>query len=157
MSYKSSPFYQPKQDTGWGLIFRLNGLFDAIERDVENGNMDRWNLHLDRIFINILYKNPEETIKDEKGKVTDIKFSALDIEIFTKINRMIDDVKTAMYNPKTFLKMKSQERIAKVNELRREYYKLLFKKDVWLRKKMFKLDLYLKQVEHDPRKAIYGG
>jgi hypothetical protein len=38
-----------------------------------------------------------------------------------------------------------------------ELYSILFKKDMWIRKRMFILKLYLRETESDPRKAIYGG
>jgi hypothetical protein len=44
-----------------------------------------------------------------------------------------------------------------LSRLKEALYGIIFKKDIWIRKKMFELKLYLKEAEHDPRKAIYGG
>jgi hypothetical protein len=153
MAYKNS-LYAPRQDTGWGLIYRLNRLMDKIEMDIENGDLNKWNVHIDRIFANILYKNPAEILLDEKGKVLDIQFSQEDIQVFTRLNKLIEEIK----KKKTELgNLEDDIRKRKIKELNDEHYAILWKKDVWLRKRMYKLDLYLKQADHDPRRAIYGG
>jgi len=153
-----SPYYQPKQDTGWGLIFRLNDLLGRIERDVEAGDLDKWNLHLDRVFANILHKDPEEVVRDDKtGKIIDIKFSKDDIEIFVRLNEKIEKMKSEIYiiihNEHNEDKFKREE----LMKFRKNYYNLLFKKDIWVRKKMSQKKLYLTQIEHNPMRAIYGG
>lgn len=157
MAYRTPFWAAPKQDTGWGLIYRLNLLLGKIENAVEAGSLDKWNLFLDRIYANILFKNPAEIIKDEKGRILDITFSPEDTKIFFKFNEQIqklkNDINKIISNP-TLTKEYKREQIHKYKE---NLYNLLFKKDVWIRKKMFELKLYLQQVEHDPRKAIYGG
>lgn len=154
MPYKPG-WYQPRQDTGWGLIFRLNGILAKLEQDVESGDLEKWNLHLDRIYSNISYKKPEEKIYDDKGNVVDIKFDSEDVEIITMFNTQIAKKKKeiALAN----IELEDNEKKIKIKQLRDKLYQILFKKDVWIRKKMFVMNLYLKEVEHDPRKAIYGG
>jgi hypothetical protein len=154
MAYRS-PFFQPRQDTGWGLIYRLNLLLGKIETDVENGDIENWNKHIDSVFRNILYRNPEEIIKDEQGHIEDIRFSQEDIKVFSMFAKKIKEIKEGFnklgdYDNEEYKKKKRQE-------LEEKYYNLVFKKDIWIRKKMFAFDLYLKQIEHDARRAIYGG
>lgn len=151
MPYKNYGNNPPRQDTGWGLIFRLNGILNKIEYANDNGNLGAWNNLMDRVYINIVFKNPEEIIKDEDGKVTDIKFSKDDIEVFSKINERITEIK------KNIESYKRAEEIEKFNIEMNKLYNQLIKKDIWLRKKLFQFNLYLRQVEHDPRRAIYGG
>ena len=47
MKYKSN--VTPQQDTGWGVIYRLNDLFREIETLAPSGEYDKWNFKLDRI------------------------------------------------------------------------------------------------------------
>jgi len=146
------PFkFQARQDTGWGLIYRLNNIMAKIETDIENGDMIRWNLHLDRIFVNIIYKNPEEKVRDAKGKIIDVNLSKEDTDIFSALNKQIEDEK------KNMVLAKQNDDNVKLVEAKNKLYGLLLKKDIWIRKKMFQLKLYLREGESDPRKAIYGG
>jgi hypothetical protein len=153
MAYRNQ-FYTPKQDTGWGLIFRLNGILEKIETDVENGNMDRWNLHLDRVYANIIYKNKEEIIQDQNGKIVDFQLTKIDTDVFSKVNEIISKLKKDIH-----ILQRSEDEDDKIliGEKKRQLYNVIFKKDVWVRKKMFQLGLYLQKVEHDPSKALYGG
>ena len=142
---------QSRQDTGWGLIYRLNGILGKIETDIENSDMKRWNLHLDRVFINIVYKNPEEKVLDDDGKIIDIKLSNDDMEVFSIFNSKIKQFETDINTAK------QEENKQEVIKLTNQLYSLLQKKDIWIRKKMFQLKLYLREGESDPRKAIYSG
>ena len=153
MAYRS-PFFQPRQDTGWGLIYRLNLLLGKVETDVDNGDLDSWNKHIDAIFRNILYKEPEIITYDENKKIKGVTFTKADTEVFSRFAQQIKNIKLQIQIARTY---DPEDRKKALFELRERYYNLIFKKDVWIRKKMFKLDLYLRQIEHDPRKAIYGG
>jgi len=143
----------PAKDTGWGLIFRLNGLMNKIESDTDAGELERWDLHIDRIYANIIFKNPAETIRDDNGKILDIKFSDEDVHVFRMFAERIKRIKNNIKMEKS-KKVRDNLVLAK---LREELCGIIFKKDIWIRKKMFDLKLYLKETEHDPRKAIYGG
>ena len=151
MAYRGSSWQQPRQDTGWGLIFRLNRLMEKIENDVEAGDIGKWNLHIDRLYVNIIYKDPGEYIYDEDGRVLDINFSKEDTEMFSRFTRKIEILKNRI------ALMRTSEDVRKIHQAKIELYNAILKKDIWIRKKMFELKLYLKEVEHDPRKAIYGG
>jgi len=155
MAYRGNAYYQPRQDTGWGLIFRLNGILNKIEHDVDEGDLDNWNKHIDSIFRNILYKNDAESIRDDKGRIIDIRLTKEDIQIFSMFARNIKSIKDKMRVATSYEDEDEMKR--QLHVLREEYYNLLFKKDIWIRKLMFTLELYLRQVEHDPRRAIYGG
>lgn len=149
MTYRNS-WQQPKQDTGWGLIFRLNLLLGKIETDHENGDIERWNKHIDRIYVNIIYKNDFEIIKDEKGKVIDCKLKKEDVELFAIMNKNLGELKTKEH------KALLDQNYSNLRKIKNDIYALILKKDIWIRKKLFELKLYLRESESDPRKAIYN-
>jgi len=160
--YESRMAYRPSwgqqqstKDTGWGLIFRLNLLMGKIENDLESGNLEKWNLHIDRIYANILYKNEGEYVRDAKGNIQDINFSREDTEVFSKFAEKIEDIKKKIRKRMTHAQEIGEP--APFYDLKKELYTTIFKKDIWIRKKMFQLKLYLRESESDPRKAIYGG
>jgi hypothetical protein len=84
------------QDTGWGLIFRLNLIMGKIENDLERGDLEKWNLHIDRIYANIMYKDQGEYVFNEKGKILDITFSKADVEMFQRFAEKIKTIKTKL-------------------------------------------------------------
>jgi len=152
MAYNKWDQSTPK-DTGWGLIFRLNLIMGKIENDLERGDLEKWNLHIDRIYANIMYKDQGEYIYDEHGKIINIKFSKEDIEMFQLFAEKIKKIKLKI---KTLMAQEEPNKLL-IHNAKDELYGVLFKKDMWIRKKMFSLKLYLREVESDPRKAIYGG
>ena len=141
---------ETRQDTGWGLIFRLNDIMRKVELATENGDLDKWNLLIDRIYANILYKNPMDVLKDKKDEPTSITFSPDDIKEFSHFNKLIAMLRKQMREAK------ENENINQLKPLHDKLYSTIFKKDIWIRKKMFKLNLYLREVDNNPMKAIYG-
>lgn len=143
------------QDTGWGVIYRLNGLFAEVEELCAAGKYDEWNIKLDRIWSNLLYRNPMEFIHDDNTKeIISVKFKD-------------EDINKKEFLDKQILKAKSQMSIAKrdlePNKVNREYvsakrklYKALLMKEIWLRKFMFELGLYLKEIEYNPAGSMWG-
>ena len=152
MAYKSWNNQSSPKDTGWGLIFRLNMIMGKIENDLETGNLEKWNLHIDRIYANIMFKDQGECITDSKGNILDINFSKEDVEIFQRFAEKISRIKTQIRNANIEKPDQNLQR-----KLKNDLYNIIFKKDIWIRKKMFILKLYLRETESDPRKAIYGG
>lgn len=148
----------PQQDTGWGVIYRLNGLFSEVEDYAPSGNYDGWNFKLDRIWSNLVYRNPMEVEKDkETGKITDIKFDEDDIDEKEFLDSKILEAKSEMTKarkgvpPEEDYKNKKEYISAK-----KKLYKALLKKEIWLRKFMYELGLYLKEVEHNPAGAMFN-
>jgi hypothetical protein len=130
-------FYNQDINTGLGLIFRLNFLMQELEYAVLDGNYQRWNTLLDRLYCNIMYKNSLEILKDEDQNILSVELSNEDKRVYIILNKM---VKAAF---------KSKKRI--------QVYNALMKKELFLKKKMFELNIYLKQVTSDPGSAIFGG
>ena len=143
--------YQPDKDAGWGLIFRLNALWEKADIRALSGNYNGWELVLDRIFANLLYRNEIETIEDKDGKLIDIRIMEDDIKEWEIMKRNIRDAKIN----KTKALRKGQLSLS--TQSNENYYKSILFYDFWLRKFMQKHQLYLKEIEHNPSKALFGG
>lgn len=143
--------FQPDKDTGWGLIFRLNGLWELVDRKSTSGDYDGWEIVLDRIFSNLMYRNEAEVVEDEEGNVVDVEINDKDYEVFLKVKEKISDAKREI--------LKAQKTRNKINwhKTRLNHYKAMMFYDIWLRKFMQARGLYLKEVEHNPSKALFGG
>ena len=84
MAYKHNSNVTPQQDTGWGVIYRLNDLFREVEVLSPLGKYDPWNFKLDRIFSNLCYRTPLDIKKDKEDKIVSIEFDeeAFNIKYF---------------------------------------------------------------------------
>lgn len=147
----------PQQDTGWGVIYRLNDLFREIEILAPEGKYDEWNYKLDRIFSNLCYRNPLKIEKDDQKNILSIKFdeeayqikSFLDLQILQSKKEMNQALKEIP--PEKEIKINKNYIIAK-----KKLYRNVLLKEIWLRKYMQELGLYLKEVEHNPAGAMWG-
>jgi hypothetical protein len=154
MVIKSS---SPDKDTGWGVIYRLNELFREVENLSPSGDYDKWNFKLDRIWSNLLYKNPLKIEKDENENITSIEFDEDAFRIKTFFDKEIALCKKEMREAKKETPAgqdfaQNKKYIGAKNKL----YKLITKKDIWLRKFMQELGLYLKETEYNPAGAMWG-
>ncbi|MFW6129994.1 MAG: hypothetical protein ACOC56_02345 [Atribacterota bacterium] len=150
----SKQFYQPDKDAGWGLIYRLNALWEKADRRAESGDYNAWEIVLDRIFSNLLYRNEMEVIyknDDEDDELVDIKPSEKDIKCWRIIKQKIKSAK----NKKTQCFKKRDLR--NVNLINEEIYQSIMMYDWWLRKFMQQHQLYLKEIERNPSQALFGG
>lgn len=143
--------YQPDKDAGWGLIFRLNDLWVKADQKALTGNFDKWELVLDRIFNNLLYRNPVEVIKNDEGEITDVKISELDLKEWNIMKNKIREAKA-----KKRLSI-IQRKFSLCNKYNEEHYQAIMFYDMWLRKFMQKHQLYLKETESNPSRALFGG
>ena len=156
MAFKSGK--TPQQDTGWGVIFRLNDLFREIESFSTAGKYDSWNFKLDRIWSNLCYRHSLKVTEDKHtGKIVSIELDDEDIKIKYFIDQEILKSKGLMAQAR---KKKSDEQDLRNNtdwvRSKKDLYKNILLKEVWLRKYMSKLGLYLKEVEHNPAGAMFG-
>lgn len=140
-----------KLDTGISLIFRISDILKKIEFDCERGDLESWDRHIGRIFNNVMFKAPGEVVKNEQGEIIDFHLTKEDMEIFGMFNRNIFSIRKAMIEAR---RDGDREELQLLNL---KYHSTINKKDLWIRKLLFKLDLYLQRAEHDPSKAIYGG
>jgi len=155
MNYKGK--VTPQQDTGWGVIYRLNDLFREVESLAPSGKYEDWNFKLDRIFSNLCYRDSLEIDKDTDDNITSIKFKE---EAF-KVKSFLDNEITKAKSVRTSVinKTPSGKEYAHKRDFlkaKNDLYKAIFLKEVWLRKYMQELGLYLKEVEHNPAGAMFG-
>ena len=152
MTKFNNPNVDTTKDTGWGLIFRLNDLLNDLERLSVQGKYDDWNFKLDRIYSNLLYRN-ELDIKLEDGIIEDIKLCEDDTKIKNYFDLKIKQIKRKMR-----LLTKNEEVInkAEYNRLKNELYNTILLKEIWLRKFMNELKLYIKELKKNPAGSMWG-
>jgi hypothetical protein len=144
-----------QQDTGWGVIFRLNTLFAEVEDLSFAGKYDEWNIKLDRIWSNLLYRNPLVWVKDKNENIIDVKFSEEDIDKKNFLDKRILEAKKEMSDAKRN-GGENYERTKNWIIGKRHLYKSLLIKEIWIRKFMNELGLYLKEIEYNPAGAMWN-
>ncbi|MGC9309468.1 MAG: hypothetical protein ACP5D2_02110 [Candidatus Nanoarchaeia archaeon] len=141
----------PERDASLGLIFRMNALWEKVDGPAEAGDYDEWNNVLDRIYANLDYKDDYRIEYEEDGKtIKEVILNEKDPDDEKIYNFFCVKVANAK---KIFLHSSKNKDKAMA---RGRWYKILMKKDIWLRKLMFKRGLYLKEVEHTPGSALFG-
>lgn len=138
-------------DASFGLIYRLNQLWQRVDVPAMNGDFDKWNFTLDRIFCNLLYKEDFEQVRDTEGNLIEVKLSGNDQEIWNYLNK-----KFLLARKKLKLAIKNRDLNA-IQLAKSELYNALMFKDIGLRKFMFQLKLYMKASDSNPSKAMWGG
>jgi len=155
MAYKSN--VTPNQDTGWGVIYRLNDLFREVESLAPSGRYDEWNIKLDRIFSNLVYRNPLKIRRDDNKEIISIEFDEDAYNIKTFFDSQILKHKKRMSDAKKKFPVGTDDKINKEWVIaKKELYKQILMKEIWLRKYMQELGLYLKEVEYNPAGAMWG-
>lgn len=152
MSFKSFSNKSPSIDGGMGLIIRLNILFNKADRSALAGDLDEWNCILDRVFVNLGYREPLDIQIDKvTGKVIKLQLSSDDEIIYKEFWNKIKQIKreklTAIIN---------KNRLC-LEQAKQKHYDVLMMKDMWLRKLMNEMGLYLKEVDFNPATALFGG
>ena len=138
--------FTPERDASLGLVFRLNFLWSQTDYAALEGNYDKWNNILDRIYCNLLYREEIE-VEEEGGKIIKVKLSTKDVEVYAFLSRIIHSTK------RKFMKATKREK----GITRSKWYHSVQKKDIWLRKLMMKLKLYLKENQRTPGSSMFGG
>ncbi len=141
--------FSPSTDASLGLVYRLNILWSKADFAALRGSYEEWNNVLDAIYRNLLYR--EDIIvetNEETGVVTNVQLSTKDTKIYKSLSLKI-------------AKTKNNYRLARSKRdkviTRSIWYHKLQMKDIWLRKFMMKLKLYLKETEKTPGGALFGG
>jgi len=147
----------PQQDTGWGVIYRLNGLFAEVEELAPAGKYDEWNIKLDRIWSNLVYRNPLEWTTNKDKKIIGVRLSDEDFERKDFLDTQILKSKSEISTAKKKMLPEDEKKVTREYILaKRKLYKSLMLKEIWLRKYMYELGLYLKELEHNPAGAMWG-
>ncbi len=148
----------PSLDAGLGLVFRMNNNWNLADGYARNGNYDQWNNVLEVIYRNLSYRNSMEDIKDEDGNLIDIELSLKDRKTHEMLSSKIAKYKRGWLKARgTYNKEGLYKGVPMKQIYRGLWYKAIAKKDVWLRKKMFELKLYLKETTKDTGSSVFGG
>jgi len=138
----------PERDASLGLIFRLNDLWAQADRVAIAAEYGKWGTVLDRIYCNLLYSEDPIIIMDEQtNKIKNVKLGDKDTKVYQFLSRKIFFWKVKEKKAKTSL-----TKTIAMNHM----YQAMQLKDIWLRKLMKRLGLYLKEVEHRPGTAFFG-
>ena len=140
---------QASVDSGYGLVFRMNRLWEQVDSSFISGNLEKANFVLDRIYCNLLYR--EDYKYDFDGKV--VKFAVTDKE--KNVKKMFDARMKKLKN-KSLNAMRLGNKM-EAKRARAQLYHILTLKDIWLRKFHYNLGLYLKESKRSPGSAIMGG
>ncbi len=143
--------YTPEADASYGLIYRLNYLWSKVDREALGGHYDQWELVLDTIFRNLLYREDVEAEIDDEGKIGDVTLSDKDAKVWKKIKNNIVQVKIS--RAKAF---KENNKIDFLMSKKRHYESLTLY-DIWLRKFMHsELKLYMKESSSNPSMSLFN-
>ena len=145
----------PSQDTGWGLIFRVNDILKEIETLAINGNYKDWNFKLDRIWANLCYREKCVVEYNKDGTIKEIKLAEGDFKEKEFLDNKINEAKRKMNQAKR----KHGEKFDNSKlfiEGKNELYQRLLIKDIWIRKKMYEQKLYIKEMKSNPAGAMWG-
>lgn len=149
---KGGTKFSPTTDAGLGLVYRLNLLWAKADIKCLAGEFDNWNFVLDRIYSSLSYREKMETKEDPNtGEIIDVKQVDPNSKIYNIFTNRIKKAKNEYYNA-----YKRKDAKAMV-EAREKHYQILMKKDIWLKKFMAELGLYLKEYEYNPATALFGG
>jgi len=138
----------PDRDASLGLIFRLNNLWAKVDYVSVVGKYVGWNNLLDALYRNLLFKEDMVTNVDEKtGKITRVRLSEKDVEVYRTLSIEIAKAREK-YRMARFKVDKAKARSV--------WYHAVQNKDIWLRKFMQKLKLYLKETEQRQGSETFG-
>lgn len=139
----------PDRDASLGLVFRLNLLWSKTDYAALGGRYDEWNNTLDRIYCNLLYREDIVTdVEEETGKITKVTLSPKDTKVYRYLSLQVAKARKSY--------KQSHFRVGK-GKAKSRWYHAVQKKDIWLRKFMQKLKLYLKETEKRPGSVLFGG
>ncbi len=140
--------FSPSTDASLGLVYRLNILWSKADWAALGGKYEEWNNILDAIYRNLLYREDVVTEDDEEtGVVIKVELSKKDTKIYRYLSLQIAKTRKSHHLARS---KRDKSRARSI------WYHSLQKKDIWLRKHMMKLKLYLKETERSPGGALFG-
>jgi len=142
----------PKYDSTLGLIFRLNALWAQADLPAQNGEYGAWNNVLDRLYNNLAYRSKTKVTKNSKGEIVGIVVDDEDDREYNFLSKRINFYKRKSTSVKGLTNGISNKKI-----MRSKWYDALNTKDIWLRRFMHKLNLYIKETTKVPGSAMWGG
>ena len=145
----------PQQDTGWGVIYRLNGLFAEVELLAPSGKYDEWNIKLDRIWSNLVYRKPLKWVKKDE-KIISVKYSTEDFAEKDFLDSEILKAKLEISRANKKMLPEDTKKSTEYIKAKRKLYQSLMLKEIWLKKYMHHLGLYLKETSYNPAGSMWG-
>ncbi len=150
----------PKYDSTLGLIFRLNNLWSEVDIPAKTGEYELWNNVLDRLYNNLAYRGKTKVEKDNKGNITRMVIDDSDDDEYKFLSKKVNLCKQmclkAQGTREIFVNGR-RKRVSNKAIARSNWYKALNTKDVWLRRFMHKLNLYIKETTKTPGSVMWGG
>jgi len=149
----------PKYDSTLGLIFRLNNLWAKVDIPAESGDYEAWNNVLDRLYNNLAYRGKTKVEKDSNGNILSMIIDDEDDKEYKFLSKKINSCRQVWIKASGNIKInvKGQTKMISNKALARSrWYKALNTKDVWLRRFMHKLNLYIKETTKTPGSAMWG-
>jgi len=139
--------FVPTIDASLGLVYRLNSLWNRADYAALEAKYDAWNNILDALYRNLLYREEVLVEENSKGEIVAINLMKKDTKIYKFLSMKIAKAKNSFIRPKNLsAKMKA----------RSQWYHAVQMKDIWLRKLMQSLKLYLKENERRPGSVMFG-
>lgn len=142
-----------KHDATLGLIFRLNGLWAEVDIPAKTGEYEQWNNVLDRLYCNLLYRENLVVEKDDKGNIKEIKLSENDEKEYMFLSSQVNKYQRLSRTVKGKTNKGTPKRII----ARSKWFDAVRLKDIWLRKFMNSLNLYIKETKRRPGDSMFGG
>ena len=142
----------PKYDSTLGLIFRLNNLWADADIPAKSGDYDDWNNVLDRLYVNLAYRGKTKITRDEDNNIISMEIEDSDDDEYKFLSKRVNICKIKHFKAKGTTKGINNKRIAKS-----KWFNALRTKDVWLRRFMNSLGLYIKETIKTPGSAMWGG
>jgi len=139
--------FVPTIDASLGLVYRLNSLWNRADYAALEAKYDAWNNILDALYRNLLYRDEVVVEKNSKGQIISVSLLQKDTKVYRHLSLKIALAKKEFYGAKNK---------AKQVRARNKWYHAVQMKDIWLRKLMQTLKLYLKENERRPGGALFG-
>jgi len=148
----SSTEITPKNDSSLGLIFRLNALWAKVDIHAEAGDYASWNNTLDSLYRNLLYREKMDVDLDENKQIINIELNDKDKREYRFLCRKISEAKIEHLKTRGVTKKGIPKKMISRNKL----YRALSLKDIWTRKLMQSLNLYMRETINKPGSVMFG-
>jgi DNA-directed RNA polymerase subunit L len=143
--------YAPELDASLGLIFRLNDLWAQADRRANVGRIDDWEITVDTIYRNLLYRNKISIVKESDGTM-DVKLCDEDCAIWNILKNNIAEIK------KKIIVANSRKEVSHLRTLRLQHYNAVQLYDIWVKKFMHQeTRLYIREGELTPSGSVMFG
>ena len=145
----SDEHISPDRDSSVGLVLRLNRLWEYCDHYAMKADYANWNITLNALHRNLLFREDMVYTRDNEGKLTKVELSSKDDRVFRFLSMKVERAR------KNFRIAEKRDPKTRMKYLHK-YYATLDKKDIFVRKVMQRLKLYLKESKAVPGTAGFG-